>query len=137
MIPSYTIAPVLLVSVVSFLSVEEALISLLCLYGCMVDGWRHEYRNNPREYEEYELGVQEEQSLERIASCLKQGYADEELLRRHINYLENLSKKLSEILSSEQAIGYTNVTLKHDFSKVQHLLSRLGEELDRLDPQDF
>ena len=103
----------------------------------MVDGWRHEYRDKPRVYDEYELSAQEEQSLERIAIRLKTGYEDEELLRKHINYLEDLSKKLSDILSSEQEIGYSNVTLKHDFSKVQRLLSRLGDELVRLDPQDF
>ena len=103
----------------------------------MVDGWRHEYRDKPRVYDEYELSAQEEQSLERIAIRLKTGYEDEELLRKHINYLEDLSKKLSDILSSEQEIGYSNVTLKHDFTKVQRLLSRLGDELGRLDPQDF
>ena len=100
----------------------------------MVGGWRHEYGDNPREYQEYELSEQEQAGLDRVAARIKLGYADEEAVRNHINYLEDLSKKLSDILASEESIGYNNVTLKHDFSKVQRMLARLGEELSRLDP---
>ena len=103
----------------------------------MAGGWRHEYGENERDYEEFELSAQEEESLRRVASRLKEGYSDEELLRKHINYLENLQKRVSDILQSEQSIGYDNVTLKHDFRKIKQLLARLEDELEKLDPQDF
>ncbi len=138
---SYQARPLPLVSCVSkevFLSVEEGLIFFCYSVCCMKrGGWGHEYGDNPREYEEYELSDEERASLERIAARLKQGYVDEQAVREHINYLEDLSKKLTDIISSEESIGYTNVTLKHDFSKVQRLLMRLEEELAKLDPQDF
>ena len=100
-------------------------------------GWEHEYRGKQTDYDEYELGPEQRESIDRIIAHVKRGYADEQQCREHINYLEHLSKKIGDVLRSEEGFGYSNVTLKHDYKKIQRLLDKLGEELSKLDPEDF
>lgn len=138
MIPSYTIAPFVLVIPACLISVEEELISLRHRYISMADGgWEHEYGGEQTDYEEYELSPQEQASLQRIIDVCKDGYEQQQAVREHINYLEHLSKRIADILRSEESFGYSNVTLKHDYRKVQRTLERLEQELKRLDPEDF
>lgn len=100
-------------------------------------GYENEYGDNARDYDEYELSDYDRSILQRYAKLLQSGYEDEQVLREHIDFVENLLKKIDDVLESEQSIGYNNVTLKHDYKKIRQLLTHLENELDRLDPQDF
>jgi len=95
------------------------------------DDW--EQRPSERVYEEYELEVHDRASLKHIQEQASTGYADLKSVRDHINYIESLNKRITEVLRNEEEMGYINDTLKHDFKRIQQLRQRLMQELERLD----
>ncbi len=89
--------------------------------------------DNPRDYQGYELSAEERRSVDQIRRSADMGYHDQDTLRAHIDYCEQLRKRLNEILRNEESIGYVNDTLRHDAERVRALAQRLDNILARMD----
>ena len=83
---------------------------------------------------EYELQKHERDSCIDIRKRINEGkYTDADQIREHIEWLENLIEKVSNILKIESNQGVSNLSLQRDFSKVKILYNDLSRVLDKLE----
>lgn len=86
------------------------------------------------EYEDYEIPVEDRESIKEIERCIRDDrYKDHRQVRDHLDFLEGIEARCSEALAIERSIGRSNYTLKHDHEKIQELMRRLKEILDTKD----
>jgi len=88
-----------------------------------------QYQTNQKDYE---LQQHERDSIQEIEKMMKGDlYKDEQTIRDHIEYLEQIETKLNSILENERSAGLTNVSLKQDYIKITRICSRLVELLTK------
>ncbi|MBN1386401.1 hypothetical protein JW968_05515 [Candidatus Woesearchaeota archaeon] len=74
----------------------------------------------------YKLPYYDRQSLYEIERMLKdKEYKDKETAEQHLAYLEHLSDKTKEILSSEKRQGLNNLELEEDLRKMDSVFRQL------------
>lgn len=101
------------------------------------------YENNfgktPDQYfrdanKDYEIEPHDRESLEEIKRMLKAGeYGEAEKLRDHMEYVENLIQRLSQIIADEEKAGIQNFSLKRDFANIKELYLKMSVVLDKLE----
>ena len=98
------------------------------------DEYTGRYHPSQKDYQGYEVTSETEKRLNIISEQVRMGYPDEKTCRKDVDWLETTLHRLQKILDNEQSIGYNNVTLKHDLRKINSLVTKVSEELERLDP---
>lgn len=98
------------------------------------DEYTDRYHPEHGDYEGFELTTKQQKRLDIISEQCSVGYPDEEVCRKDTDWLENMLHEVLSIKRNEESFGYENVTLEHDIKKMRRLLTKLSEELDRLDP---
>jgi hypothetical protein len=87
-----------------------------------------------RKYTDYEIPFEARLNIKEIEKCLREGrYNTEEMVREHLDLLENLDAEVTNALESERKIGRYNATLKHDQDKVRKLVKQLEQKLNEVD----
>jgi hypothetical protein len=85
-------------------------------------------------HREYELEFYDRDSIDEVKRMLELGrYTDRDMLRDHMEYVENLLEKLSRISMEEKRAGTMNLSLDRDIQHVRALYAQMSMLLDRLE----
>ena len=83
------------------------------------------------EYQDFEIPLEARENVKEIERCIAKGlYKAEQMIRDHIDLLENLDAEATVALQNEARVGRNNVTLKHDLEHVRRLIKQLEEKLN-------
>ena len=80
---------------------------------------------NPTLRKNYTLQSHEASSLQEIKKSLRNGYPDRDTVQSHMDYLEGLATKLSQIIADEEREGFVNWDLKKELESIRVLYQQL------------
>lgn len=87
-------------------------------------------RPSSKEYQDYEVPLEARNNLKEVEICLKRGmYDSEQMVREHLDLLEDLNTDITNALETEKKIGRYNATASTDQQKVMKLIRELETKL--------
>ncbi|MBN2052939.1 hypothetical protein JW756_05525 [Candidatus Woesearchaeota archaeon] len=78
-----------------------------------------------RDFDDYELSMQDKKSIQEIKKKIKKGYKNLEEVEQHQEFLEDLTNKLRGVLQNEKSIGMNNWELERQMGEIQSLYFEL------------
>lgn len=83
---------------------------------------------------DYEIESFDRKSLDEIRRLIREKlYKNPQQLRDHMEFVENLIQRLSQIISDEEKAGIQNFSLKRDFGRIKDLYVNMSAILDELE----